>query len=171
MKDLKKDLLKIGKITKPIGFKGRLKVVSYIESPQILDSLQEIFIKCSDRNPVNYGVRYVSYSRKSISLELAGVNDTDAARSFIDCDVFVPADRLEKLPEGEYYWHDIIGLTVFTKDGRELGKIDQVFETGSNDVYVCTGGEREILLPAIEDVVMEIDIDQGIMIVDLLEGL
>jgi len=171
LKDLKKDLLKIGKITKPIGLRGRLKVVSYIESPQILDSMQDIYIKCSGRNPVNYGVRYVSYTRKSISLELEGVHDADTARSLHGCEVFVPADRLEKLPEGEYYWRDIIGLTVFTNDGRELGKIDQIFEAGSNDVYVCTGGEREILIPAIEDVIIKIDIDRGIMIVDLLEGL
>lgn len=171
MKDLKKDLLKIGKITKPVGFRGRIKVVSYIESPQILDSLQDVYVTLGDRDPVNYGVRYVSFNRKSISLELVGVYDAETARSLSGCEVLVPADRLEKLPEGEYYWHDIIGLTVFTKEGRELGKIDQIFETGSNDVYVCTGGEREILIPAIEDVIIEIDIDQGSMIVDLLEGL
>ncbi|MBN2254790.1 MAG: 16S rRNA processing protein RimM [Deltaproteobacteria bacterium] len=168
---MKRDLLKIGTITKPVGFRGRLKVVSYIESPQILDSLQEIYIKCGDRDPVAYGVRYVSFTSRHISLELSGVTDGEAARLLRGCDVFVSADRLEKLPDGEYYWHDIIGLRVITRDGRTLGTIDHVFETGSNDVYVCTGGDREILLPAIEDVILHIDIDRGVMIVDLLEGL
>ena len=60
---------------------------------------------------------------------------------------------------------------MFTEDGRKLGEIENIFNTGSNDVYVCTGGEREILLPAIEDVVKKIDIEKGFMVVELLEGL
>lgn len=168
---MKKDLLKIGTIAKPVGFRGRLKVISYIESPQILDSLQEIYIKCRDRDPVAYRVRCVRFASRHISLELEGVADGETACSLRGCDVFVPAGRLAKLPEGEYYWHEIIGLTVITQDGHTLGTIDHVFETGSNDVFVCTGSDREILLPAIEDVVLHIDIDRGVMVVDLLEGL
>lgn len=165
------DLLEIGRITKPVGFKGRFKIVSYINSPQVLDSIQDMYVKCRDREPVLYRVKYVKFTRKYINLELEGVEDEEAVRRLIGCQVLVPADRLEALPEGEYYWRDIIGLEVFTVDGTKLGEIETIFETGGNDVYVCTGGEREILLPAIDDVIKEIDFEKRIMIVELLEGL
>jgi 16S rRNA processing protein RimM len=77
----------------------------------------------------------------------------------------------EKLPEGEYYWRDIIGLDVYDEDDKYIGKIESVFPTGSNDVYVCKGEEREILLPAIADVIRKIDVNHRVMIVRLLEGL
>jgi 16S rRNA processing protein RimM len=76
-----------------------------------------------------------------------------------------------KLPEGEYYWSEIIGLQVLTEEDEILGRIEAVFPTGGNDVYVCRGGGREILLPAIGDVVRKIDTDRGVMVVRLLEGL
>jgi 16S rRNA processing protein RimM len=77
----------------------------------------------------------------------------------------------KELPEGEYYWRDIIGLNVYTEEGKLLGQIESVFPTGSNDVYVCKGEEREILLPAIADVIRKIDVTRRVMIVRLLEGL
>jgi 16S rRNA processing protein RimM len=78
---------------------------------------------------------------------------------------------LKELPPGEYYWRDIIGLDVYTEEGKLLGRIESVFPTGSNDVYVCKGGQREILLPAIVDVIRQIDINRRVMTVRLLEGL
>ena len=78
---------------------------------------------------------------------------------------------MKELPEDEYYWHDIIGLEVVTDDGLSLGRVESIVPTGSNDVYVCAGGEREILLPAIDDVVKEIDVKKGTMVVTLIEGL
>ena len=73
--------------------------------------------------------------------------------------------------EGEYYWHDIIGLAVITEEGEELGYITSILPTGSNDVYICEGTKGEILLPAIEEVIKSIDIGRGVIIVEMLEGL
>ncbi len=166
-----KDLLEIGKITRPIGLKGRMKVVSYLESPHVLESLQDVYVKHGDRSPDLYKIRKIAFKKKIFSLEIEGVEDIDTARALTGCQVFIPFDKLEKLSEGEYYWRDIAGLEVFTEDGRKLGEIENIFNTGSNDVYVCTGGEREILLPAIEDVIKKIDLEKGFMVVELLEGL
>ena len=85
--------------------------------------------------------------------------------------MLIPADKLGDLPEGEYYWRDMIGLKVVTEEGRILGVIEAIFPTGSNDVYVCSGGEREVLLPGIADVIRKIDINRGMMVVRLLQGL
>jgi 16S rRNA processing protein RimM len=95
----------------------------------------------------------------------------ESAKAFVGRKVFLPEDMQEKLSEGEYYWRDIIGLDVYNEDDKYIGKIESVFPTGSNDVYVCKQAEREILLPAIADVIRKIDLNRRVMIVRLLEGL
>jgi 16S rRNA processing protein RimM len=85
--------------------------------------------------------------------------------------MLISLNKLEILPEDEYYWRDITGLKVITENGHVLGSITSVFPTGSNDVYVCSGGEREILLPGIAEVIRTIDIERGVMVVRLLDGL
>jgi len=169
LKDL--DLLEIGEITKLIGIGGRLKAVSFVESPRIFESLQDVYIQGKDHVLDRYLVSTVSSTRKSFSIKLEGIDNPETAGRLVGCRVLIPSERLEKLPDGEYYWKDIIGLEVRTVDGERLGNIDHIIETGSNDVYVCTGGEREILLPAIEDVIKTIDLEKRFMIVELLEGL
>jgi len=83
----------------------------------------------------------------------------------------LPRNCLQELEEDEYYWHDIIGLNVFSEDGRYLGTIRSIFPTGSNDVYVCQNDDEEILIPAIADVIARIDLAERRMIIRLLKGL
>ena len=78
---------------------------------------------------------------------------------------------MEKLPDGEYYWQDLLGITAVTEDGQILGRIRGIIPTGSNDVYVCREGSREILLPAITEVIRKVDVEGRIMVVRLLDGL
>jgi 16S rRNA processing protein RimM len=99
------------------------------------------------------------------------VNDRDAASKLVGQAVFASAGHLPSLPEGEYYWREVIGLRVVTEEGEPLGTVQAVFPAGSHDVYVCGGGEREILLPAISEVVRTVDIEKGLMTVRLLKGL
>ncbi|MDD2338435.1 MAG: ribosome maturation factor RimM, partial [Geobacteraceae bacterium] len=75
------------------------------------------------------------------------------------------------LPEGEYSWCDLIGLVLQKEGGETLGELVDIFETGSNDVYVVTAGTREILIPATEEVVLNVDLDAGRMIVRPPDGL
>ena len=165
------NLFEIGKIVKIHGLGGRMKVVSYLESDTILKSVEEVYVGSGKRETNLKKVKNIKINKKHFLLELEGVEDVDAASALVGCQVLIPSDKLERLSEGEYYWRDIIGLEVITEDGEILGRIENVFSTGSNDVYVCTGGEREILLPAIADVIRKIDIKNGRMVVRLLEGL
>ena len=165
------DLFEIGKIVKTHGLAGRMKVVSYLESDEILKSLEEVFVRLEGQKTSLKKIKDIRINRKHFLLELEGVEGVDAANALVGCQVLIPSDKLEELPEGEYYWRDIVGLDVVTEDDEILGRIEKVFSTGSNDVYVCTGGEREILLPAIADVVREIDIANGRIVVRLLKGL
>jgi 16S rRNA processing protein RimM len=165
------ELLEIGRIVRPHGLAGRLKVLSYLDSQDVLDGLHELFIGRNNREAVVFPLRAVQKGRESFILTLGGIEDKDAAAKRVGSSVWMPSAAMKKLPEGEFYWHEIIGLEVVTEEGRPLGRIESVFPTGSNDVYVCRGMGKEILLPAIGDVILKIDRERGIMVVRLLKGL
>ena len=166
------DLVEIGKIVKLHGLRGCLKVASYMESGEILDSLGEAFLKTEEGGLKGFRVEQATRrDGRFFLLKLEGIDDRHSASALLGREVLASARRLESLPEGEYYWRELIGLQVLTEEGEVLGRIQAVFPTGSNDVYVCVGGKREILLPAISDVVRKVDIKKGLMTVRLLKGL
>jgi len=161
------NLLEIGKFVKISGLKGRLKVLSYCESVETLETLENAFVGTRCEDATAFRVKTSGIKRGSFYLDLEGVETVESAGEFIGCRVFIPP---ENLPKGDYYWKDIIGLDVVTEKGLKLGKITNIMATGSNDVYCCSG-EREILIPAFDDVVRKIDIEKGIIVVKLVEGM
>jgi 16S rRNA processing protein RimM len=165
------ELIEIGRIVRSHGLEGRLKVLSYLESPEVLQDLSGLFVGRSVPEAVSFPLVAVQAGKNSFILQLGGIDDRDTAERLRGYSVWMPSEKMQKLPEGEYYWRDIIGLQVLTEEDEILGRIEAVFPTGGNDVYVCRGGGREILLPAIGDVVRKIDTDRGVMVVRLLKGL
>lgn len=166
----KVDLFVVGEIVKTRGLRGCLKVLTLLETQNIIDDLAFVYLEdILGHRKVHY-LRDFTASGKFLFLELKDITDVDSAKALVGYKVLVPGEMLKDLPEGEYYWRDIVGLDVYNEDGKYLGRIESIFPTGSNDVYVCQG-EREILLPAIADVIKQIDIDKKMMTVRLLEGL
>ncbi|HYA13782.1 MAG TPA: ribosome maturation factor RimM [Syntrophales bacterium] len=165
------EFFEIGKIVKSCGLSGRMKAISYLESNSVLQSIDEVYVKRERDETGPFKLKAITVKWRSFFLEIEGVEDRESADAIAGCQVLIPVNKLKKLPEGEYYWRDIIGLKAVTEEGRVLGRIESIFATGSNDVYVCRGDERELLLPGIADVIRKIDMDQGIMVVRLLEGL
>ena len=169
--DSSKGLLEIGRIVRSHGVAGRVKVLSYLESPEVLHDLSGLFVGRSVTEAVLFPLVAVQVGKGSFILQLGGIEDREAAARLKGSSVWMPSEKMRKLPEGEYYWREVIGLQVLTEEDEILGRIEAVFPTGSNDVYVCRGAGREILLPAIGDVVRKIDTDRGVMVVRLLKGL
>ena len=167
----KMDLITIGEIVKTRGLRGCMKVVSFVDTSDISVELEFVYIQDISEQKKLYNLRKIDISGKFLFIELDSIDDVELAKTFVGCKVVIPRNLFKELPEGEYYWRDIIGLNVYTEEGKLLGQIESVFPTGSNDVYVCKGGDREILLPAIADVIKFIDIDRKIMNVKLMEGL
>ena len=172
--------LEIGKIVKAHGLNGRVKVLSFMQSHDLLKSLEEVFIKRGKDAPALFSLKSFQIKGNCFYLEMEGIGSIDQAEGLVGCQALIPAvgcqalipaRKLPPLPEDEYYWEELIGLEVVTEERRFLGKVERIFPTGSNDVYVCSGGEKEILLPAIADVVRKIDLEKGIMVVRLLEGM
>jgi 16S rRNA processing protein RimM len=165
------DLFAIGEIVKTRGLRGCLKVLCYVETKNTFSDLKFVYIEQTSGQKNRFELKKIDVSGNILFVELEGIPDVESAKAFVGCKVFLPEDMQEKLPEGEYYWRDIIGLDVYSEDDKYIGKIESVFPTGSNDVYVCKQAEREILLPAIADVIRKIDVNRRVMIVRLLEGL
>jgi 16S rRNA processing protein RimM len=165
------ELLEIGRIIRPHGLAGRVKVLSYLESQDILGAVCEVLIGRRAQDAAVFPLQAVQKGREFFILKLGGIEEKDAASMVVGLSVWMTSEAMKKLPDGEYYWHEIIGLEAVTEEGRILGKIESVFPTGSNDVYVCRGMEKEILLPAIGDCILKIDKDHGFMVVRLLKGL
>jgi 16S rRNA processing protein RimM len=107
-----------------------------------------------------------------VLLKLENIADRDVAAALRGADVEVPADNDLKLPKGQFYWHQVIGLQVEDVTTHEtLGHVADIIETGANDVYIVKGPRGEILIPAIKDVLKRIDPDAGRMLVQPLPGM
>jgi 16S rRNA processing protein RimM len=167
----KDDLLEIGEVVRPHGLKGRIKAKSYLVSKGSTHRLDEVFIRRSKEPDVRFRIKALQVERQTMLLELEGIEDINAAARIAGCRILIDPEKLEKLPEDEYYWHELLGLQVTTEAGQRLGRIESIVPGKNHDVYVCTGHEREILLPAVGEVIRKIDINAGVMVVRLLKGL
>ena len=106
-----------------------------------------------------------------VILRLQGIDSVDAAKGLVGQPLTVPQSSVPPPREGEYYHFQLLGLDVFTHDGECLGRVQEILETGSNDVYVVFGESGEVLIPALTDVILQVRLDEGCMVVKLLEGL
>jgi len=165
------DLFEAGEIIKTRGLRGCMKVLSYLEDKSNFSKPDFIYIEINPGQKKHFCLKNIEKSGRAFFIELEEINDVESAKDFVGCKVYLPKDILKRLPDGEYYFRDIIGLDVYSEDGNYIGKIESIFPTGSNDVYVCRRKNKEILLPAISHVIKKIDINRQIMTVKIPDGL
>jgi 16S rRNA processing protein RimM len=163
--------LSIGKIVGVHGLKGTLRVYSYAESPSIFQPDSLILLMNDNGLEKHYPVCWAKPHSRGVLLALEGVDSCDHAASLIGYTLFIEKTLLPELEEGTYYWSDIIGLAVYDTEDAYLGRVTSILPTGSNDVYVVRNNDDEILVPALESVVVDIDLAAGRMTVELPEGL
>lgn len=161
--------LAIGLITGAHGLRGELKVELHTDFPERFTPGLQVLLG-EELSPAT--IAQVRPHQQQLLLVLDGVTSREDADELRGLWIFVPDDQAVELDEGDYFVHDIIGLTVITDDGRTLGKVTDVLFTGANEVYVVRGEEdKEILLPAIADVIQSVDVPGGRLVVTLLPGL
>ena len=160
----------IGKIVAPFGIRGELKVFSLSDVPDRFVSLKAVYV----------GPEYTSYTIKSVRpykgdmllLKFSGVDDANTAETLRNRDLYIPTSELATLPPDSYYQHDILGLQVYLLDDREIGTITDIWSTGGSDVYVIKNSDgQEILIPAIKEVIKQIDLIRHVMYIDPMKGL
>ncbi|MFQ5942819.1 MAG: ribosome maturation factor RimM [Anaerolineales bacterium] len=161
--------LAVGRVLRPHGVRGDLLIDPYSETIRSLEANSDVFIG-SRETP--YVVASARSHRRQLIVHIEGCEDRDAAESFRGSELFIPMQDAEPLPDGVYYRWQILGLAVRDDDGQNLGTVMDILETGANDVYVVQGeGRPELLLPAIESVILEVDLEAGQLMVRLPEGL
>jgi 16S rRNA processing protein RimM len=116
-------------------------------------------------------VKSVRYADGVPYILFAGFDAPEKVKAFNGWFIKVPEEETEPLPEGTYYWFELIGMEVFSEDGEKLGTITDIFETGSNDVYVVKRGRKEVYIPATQEVIKQIDRKAKRMIIHLMDGL
>jgi 16S rRNA processing protein RimM len=104
-------------------------------------------------------------------LKFKGRDRVEDVEELIGCTLYIDKRDLPQLDEGEYYWHELIGMEVRTDTGKPLGTLEKILDTGSNDVYVVRKGEQEVLIPAIREVIREVDVAGSRMVIHPIEGL
>lgn len=168
---MNKEFLLVGKILKPHGVKGKVKARRYLLSPPPFQVGKEVFLKGKGGNDIVLIVRAVHCDREDVILSLEGIENRSDAERIRNFEIYVRRSDLPPLPEGEYYWEDILGMDVYDGKGNFYGQIREIFPTRSNDVWVCVRGREEILLPAIDTVIKEVDLKAGRIIIEPVEGL
>ena len=134
-----KNLFPIGRVVKPHGVKGKVKVEYFGEDLRRITLYREIFIKDEKDKPEAYEVLEAIPQPPSLILRLKGIEKIEEAEPLIGKEILIEKEALLKLGEGEYYWVDILGMKVETEGGKGIGKVREIFRTGANDVYVVEG--------------------------------
>lgn len=163
--------LMLGRAVKAWGLKGELKVQPYADSIAIAAGSATVYLRGTGGDLTEYIVERVRPSGSAWIMQFRGVETIEQAEQLVDRELLIPRSAAPTLPEGTYYHADLIGLQVVTEEGRELGRIVEILETGANDVYVVHGEDSEWLLPATKEVVRRVDLAREIMLVRLLEGM
>jgi len=162
--------LAIGKVAKPWGLKGAVKVYSYAESIESFLRISELLVQGKD-GPTVLCLEEAKKHQKGILLKFKGRDRIEAVEDLVGLTLYMDRKELPRLEEGEYYWYELIGMEVCTDSGRSVGTLEKVLETGSHNVYVVRKGERESLIPAIREVVRKVDVPGKRMIIHAVEGL
>jgi len=160
------DYLIVGRISGLYGVRGWVKIFSHTEPRENILSYRTWYLRRGDEWQAVEPADGRSHG-KGVVAKVSGYDDRDMAAGLIGSDIAIRREQLQQAAPGEYYWSDLIGLQVSTVEGVDLGTVDHLMETGSNDVLVVLQGKRERLIPFIrEQVIREIDLATGKMVVD-----
>ena len=164
-------LLEIGQIVNSYGIKGFLKVVPYTDDITRFDNLKTIYIE-KNKKLEEMQIEEVKYHNNLVLLKLKGIDDINDTLEYKNCYIKIDRKDAVELPKNSYFIVDLIGLEVYTEEGTLIGTLVDVFPTGSNDVYVVKDElGKQILLPAIGDVIKDVQLENKKMVVHLIEGL
>lgn len=161
----------VGVITSTHGVRGEVKVFPTTDDAARFKKLKHVILD-TGKEDIELEITSVKFFKNMVILKFKGIDDMDTANKYRQKSLYVTRENAVKLKKNEYFIADLIGLNVTSDEGEALGIIDDVMQTGANDVYVVKGeGGEELLLPAIKECIKEVDIEAGTMLVHVLPGL
>ena len=165
------DYLEIGQIVNIFGIKGMVKVKPFTDDCKRFDKLKKVYIK-NKNSKKKYEIDEIKHHKGMVLIKFKGIDNPEQANLLRENYILVNREEEEPLEENTYYIVDMIGLEVYTEENEFLGNLEDIFNTGSNDIYVVKNElGKQILLPAIEEVIKKIDMENKKVIVHLIPGL
>lgn len=164
------DLLQVGAITSTHGLQGEVKVFPTTDDPKRYSRLKKVWLD-SGKEMIPLEVERVKYFKQFVIVKFRGLNHIEDIEKFVKKNLYVTRDQAVKLKKNEYFIADLIGLQVEDEEENELGTLTDVLATGANDVYVVEQNDKEVLIPAIRQCILDVDLEKKRMKVHLLEGL
>lgn len=167
---IEEEFIEVGKIKGPHGLKGEVEVVNLTDDPGRFRPEARIFASIEEKKK-SLVVERSRQATKGLLIKFRGIETRSQAEELDKALLEIPVSEAAALPRNTYWRHDIIGLKVYTSQGEFLGTISGIIETGSNDVYVVQTDSEEVLIPAIKDVIKEVDLAGKKMTIEPLPGL
>lgn len=165
------DLLQVGIITSTHGVRGEVKVYPTTDDPRRFRRLKEVVLD-TGKEKMNLEIEGVKFFKQFVILKFKGLDNINDIEKYRQKSLYVTRKNAVRLQKDEYFIADLIGLKVQDEDGKELGTVKDVIETGANDVYeVEMADGKSLLLPAIKQCILNVDVENGTMQVHVLEGL
>ena len=165
------DLLKVGVITTTHGVRGEVKVFPTTDEAERFLELDYVLLD-TGRELRKLEIQNVKFFKNLAILKSKGIDNINDIEMYKGRDLWIPREEGQELEEGEYYVADLIGMNVLLEDGTVFGTLKDVMETGANDVYVIDTKDRgEVLLPAIRECILDVNVEESTMTVHLMKGL
>jgi len=163
-------LIVLGKVIRPHGLSGLLRIHSYAASESAFLDAGKVFLRDTSGETNEYTITYVRPHKNIFLMKLRGLNNFEEAEKHKGADILIGKDALSR-KEGEYFWYELIGLRVYLESGAFVGTLSGILPTGGHDIYVVKAGDKEVLIPAVQDIVKAIELEKGRMVVSDVEGL
>ena len=164
-------LISVGRIVRPHGIRGEVKVAPLTEWPERFQEFRSIYVEPEGENGEWMEIERARVQGRRIILKLSGIDDRDRADSIRGFILKVDKETCPPLPEGQYYISDLIGMRVVTMAGEEIGLLVDVLNMPSQDVYVVEADGREILIPGVKAFIKRVDVENKMMIIETIPGL
>ncbi len=165
------EMLKVGVVTSTHGIRGEVKVFPTTDDPARFKKLKKVFLD-TGKETLTLEIQNVKFFKQFVILKFKGIDHINDIERYKSCPLLVEREDAVPLEEDEYFIADMLGIDVITEDGAVFGTLKDVMETGANDVYIIDSREHgEVLVPAIKECVMDVDVKTRRMKIHLMDGL
>ncbi len=165
------EMLRVGVISSTHGVRGEVKVYPTTDDSERFLDLDQVTLD-TGREQITLEIQNVKFFKNMVILKFKGYDNINDIEKYKGKDLLIHRDQAVKLKEDEYFVTDLMGLKVVAEEGTVLGILKEVIPTGANDVYVVQPENgKELLLPAIKDCILNVDLEKGIMTIHLMDGL
>jgi 16S rRNA processing protein RimM len=165
-------LIPVGKVIRPHGLNGFMRVFSYAKSGETFLQGGVVLLKSGENSHSEHKVISITAHKNAFLMRLEGISSLEDAEGYRGAEILIRKDALRRESDDEFFWFELIGLEVFLDSGRFIGTLEEIIDTGSNDIYVVKDGNKEALIPAIHGIVLAIDLQNRRMIIaDNIDGL